>query len=224
MNFRSGPFEFNRAPKGATVGDTPMYRWAIYYGPQLLCEKMLPSEATQDAVREAFAAEIGSFTAAAIAEHHPDIYHLVTPEGDIIARVALEDLPGMTACIPDDRFPYWIVTAEKPARGEPVTLEKFAAVAAEHRPAPRGWIADLLPESVLTDDPESWTAPSNWHIRHVVGEGSFTGISGAKAAALIGVTPQNFRKYTAADDARTRQKISFAMWHLLLHKLGVQRL
>ena len=40
---------------------------------------------------------------------------------------------------------------------------------------------------------------------------------------MVGVTPQNFRKYTARDGASTRQGMSFAMWHLLLHKLGVQR-
>ena len=29
-------------------------------------------------------------------------------------------------------------------------------------------------------------------------------------------------EYTAADGAASRQRMSFAMWHLLLHRLGVQ--
>lgn len=87
----------------------------------------------------------------------------------------------------------------------------------------RSWIADLLPDDVLTTDPEEWRAPTAWEIRHIVGEGAFTSMPGATVAALVGVTPQNFRKYTAQDSAASRQNISFAMWHLLLHKLGVQR-
>ncbi|MBH2008100.1 MAG: hypothetical protein I8H71_00465 [Xanthomonadaceae bacterium] len=59
-------------------------------------------------------------------------------------------------------------------------------------------------------------------MRYIVGEGSFTRVSGAKAAALVGVTPQNFRKYTAGDSAKNRQSISFSMWHLLLAKLQIK--
>ena len=76
---------------------------------------------------------------------------------------------------------------------------------------------------MLARELADWRAPTSWELRHVVGEGSFTGWTGAQAAAMVGVTPQNFRKYTARDGASTRQGMSFAMWHLLLHKLGVQR-
>lgn len=76
----------------------------------------------------------------------------------------------------------------------------------------------------MAQDAGEWRAPTSWELRHVVGEGSFTGVTGAQAAALVGVTPQNFRKYTARDGASTRQGMSYAMWHLLLHKLGVQSL
>ena len=58
----------------------------------------------------------------------------------------------------------------------------------------------------------------------VVGVGSFIGISGAKAADLVGVNASSFRKYTAQEGAKSRQSMSYAMWHLLLHKLGVQTL
>ena len=58
--------------------------------------------------------------------------------------------------------------------------------------------------------------------RIVIGKDSETGLSGAQAAHLVGVLPQNFRKYTAADDAASRQKMSFSMWHLLLHRTGVK--
>lgn len=224
MDFRTGPFEFSRAPKGATVGGAQTVRWVISYGPQMLAEKHLPASASQSDVRDAFAPAIGRFIAEAKERGAPDLYHLVSHDGAILAVVALNGLSDLTGCIPDDRFPYWIITASRPTRGKPVTLAEFAQVSADHLAKPISWVAELLPNSVLTNDPAEWEAPTSWHIRHVVGEGSFTGVTGAAAAALVGVTPQNFRKYTAADDARTRQPISFAMWHLLLHKLGVQRL
>lgn len=224
MDFRSGPFEFTRAPKGAKVGGVPSFRWALHYGPQLLAEKRLPASCSPAEVRDTFAPEIGRFIAEAKEQGAPELYNLITPAGVVLAVVALDGMPGMTGCIPDDRFPYWLVTASKPTRGDAVTLGEFARAVADHQPAPLGWVSDLLPSAVMTNDPAAWQAPSSWHIRHVVGEGSFTGVTGAAAAALVGVTPQNFRKYTAADAARTHQPISFAMWHLLLHKLGVKRL
>lgn len=222
MDFRSGPFEFACAPKGASVAGVQMNRWTLFYGHQRLGEKMLPRAATQTEVREAFEGDLGRFVVEAKSRCGSEPYELVTPAGDVLARVVLSAVEGLAPCIPDDRFPFWVVTAQKPTRGEPVTLEQFGLLVANHLPAPRAWIADMLPEAVLTTDPAAWAPPSSWQIRHVVGEGSFTGITGAAAAALVGVSPQNFRKYTAADDARTRQPISFSMWHLLLHKLGVQ--
>ena len=83
-------------------------------------------------------------------------------------------------------------------------------------------IAELLPAEVLTEDPSAWCAPTAAEIRIVIGKDSKTGLSGAAAANLVGILPQNFRKYTSSDDAASRQKMSFAMWHLLLHRTGVK--
>jgi hypothetical protein len=88
--------------------------------------------------------------------------------------------------------------------------------------APYAYIAALLPFETLTENPASWRAPTAAEIRIVIGKNSETGISGAEAANLVGVLPQNFRKYTAADDAASWQKMSFSMWHLLLHRTGVK--
>lgn len=88
--------------------------------------------------------------------------------------------------------------------------------------APNAYIAALLPEETLTEDLAAWRAPTSAEIRIVIGRGSETGLSGADAAHLVGVLPQNFRKYTASDDAASRQKMSYAMWHLLLHRTGVK--
>jgi len=90
---------------------------------------------------------------------------------------------------------------------------------------PLAWVQALLPGDVLTEDKAHWRAPTAWEIRHVVGEGSFSGITVAKAAELVGVLPPGFRKYLAADGTKNRQSISYyAAWHLLLHKLGVKRI
>ena len=89
--------------------------------------------------------------------------------------------------------------------------------------APNSHITTLLPADVLTENPAEWRAPTAADIKIVVGKGSETGLPGSVAAHLVGVLPQNFRKYTAADDAASRQKMSYAMWHLLLHRVGVKQ-
>lgn len=158
--------------------------------------------------------------------------------GTVIAScVIYSPVEGMGSGLIDDRFPTWAVSdigvvpmgadefermAEANREIERVDSAWHAEAIAAVPSRPNAWIEDLLPESVLTDVAGEWRAPTSWEIRHVVGEGSFTGITGARAAELVGVTPQNFRKYTAGDEASTRQSMSFAMWHLLLHKLGVR--
>lgn len=223
--FSSGPFAFESAARGLKINGEHCYQWTLHYGQRELAMDTLPDSFTQDDIREAFGDDIGSFVRKAQAEHAPDVLELIEEAtGEALARIAVTTLPDrFSGCIPDDRFPYWLLTAEKPRRGMPVTLQEFAGLARSLAAPVNSWIAGLLPDDVLTDDPAEWRAPTSWEIRHVVGEGSLTGISGAKAAALVGVTPQGFRKYTAADRAKTRQSISFAMWHLLLHKLGVTR-
>ena len=127
---------------------------------------------------------------------------------------------GMTTGLIDDRARFWIRTADRMCSLD-LTLDEYAVLRARYAAPENAWIANLLPSDVLTHDLHEWRAPTAWEIRHLVGEGSFTGISGAKAAALIGISPQNFRKYTASDSAANRQNISFAAWHLLLHRLNV---
>lgn len=144
--------------------------------------------------------------------------------GERIAGFICEDsiIDGMTPGLIDDRAEFWLQSANR-LHSMPVTIDEYAMRRQTHSAAPLCWVKNLLPAEVTSDDPEQWRAPSSWEIRHIVGEGSFTGISGAKAAALVGMTAQNFRKYTAADGASTRQSISFAAWHLLLKKLGVKK-
>ncbi|WP_234085248.1 hypothetical protein [Azonexus sp. R2A61] len=144
--------------------------------------------------------------------------------GNRIAGFVCESsiVEGMTAGLIDDRAEFWLQSDNR-LYSMPVSIDGYASIRSTSSAAPLCWVRNLLPVDVVTTDPEQWRAPSSWEIRHVVGEGSFTGISGAKAAALVGMTPQNFRKYTATDGASTRQNISFAAWHLLLKKLGVTR-
>lgn len=95
---------------------------------------------------------------------------------------------------------------------------KRSGIAGELQPS-SAYIADLLPPEVLTDDPSAWRPPTAAEIRIVIGKDSETGLSGADAARLVGVFPQSFRKYTAVDGASA---MSFAVWHLLLHRIGVK--
>lgn len=158
--------------------------------------------------------------------------------GDVIDTMPWEaEIPGLSAGLTDDRFETWLVAD---GRSMPIELEEFerlknahyaafnARAVAEKKPISLkptySWIAELLPTDITTTDPDEWRAPTAWEIRHLVGEGSLIGISGAKVAALVGVNPSSFRKYTAQDGAKSRQNMSFAMWHLLLHRLDVKAL
>lgn len=248
--FASGPFSFDPAARGVTINGQARRRWTLSYGDGALAERTLDELLPQDGVREAFAPDISAFiqsrqpvVAKEIAPRR-EMVQLVTSTdrtgviGDVLGAFEQRaEVQGLTAGLIDDRYETWLVTG-RPMRALPLSLHEFhrlktaheAIAAAEDAPRPtftdepmHAWIADMLPGVVLTSEPGEWRPPTSWEIRHVVGEGSFTGISGARAAALVGISPQNFRKYTARDDAVTRQSISFAAWHLLLHKLGVQR-
>ena len=247
---KHGPFVFTSVGK-LTVNGTASRRWHMSYGPLEVAERVLPGlDLVQSDLFEAFdqdrAAFIRDHQATTPEQARPGSNgHMVrlvksTPvtgaEGAALdSFVALAPIDGISRGYIDDRFDTWAVAGK--LGNVPMSSDEFSrlksaheaiARALEEAPAPsspvarNSWITDLLPDDVLTTDPAQWRAPTSWELRHVVGEGSFTGVSGAKAAELVGVTPQNFRKYTAQDGAATRQKMSYAMWHLLLHRLGVQ--
>jgi hypothetical protein len=84
------------------------------------------------------------------------------------------------------------------------------------------WITDLLPASSLTEDPSAFVPPTAASIGLVAGKHSLTGVSNIDAAKILGVTPQNFRRFTSVKEGASNQTISFAAWHYLLSRLGVK--
>ncbi|HCK4405234.1 hypothetical protein [Pseudomonas aeruginosa] len=220
-----GPFSITQAARGLHYGGLPHHRWTLYYGLREMAMKTLPDSYTSSEVRDEFSDIITEFVIDARQRYAPDVLELVTAEGEtVLARLPVSRLPeGFSGCIPDARFPYWLLTSFRPQMGFPVSLSEYTQIASELTAPPLAWIAGLLPGEVLTQDADEWRAPTNWEIRHVVGEGSFTGVSGAAAAAILGMSATNFRKYTASTSAANRQKISFAAWHYLLDRLGVKR-
>lgn len=220
--FMHGPFAFEPRERIRRAGK-PGHKWDMLYAGESLGWHAILDDATRDAIVEEFAEERARMIDNMRAANCPERVSLVDAEsGKAVAHFLSFSSCGMTPGLIDDRARYWLRSDDR-LYSRNVTLDEYAQVVAEHAAAPLAWIAGLLPLEVLMSDSSAWRAPTAWEIRHVVGEGSFVGISGAKAAELVGVTPQNFRKYTAADGASTRQAMSFAMWHLLLHKLGVQR-
>lgn len=249
QNFNNGPFSFT-CGKSLNINGVDKTQWSMHYGPQVLAMHTV-SATTQAEVLEAFNRDRKNFIVEATRvapELESDglpplrVQLIEHSTGRVVSSwfEAVGEIEGLTPGLTDDRWPLWMVTLGTPMRSLPMTLEEFQRLAVAHvragvllqqvqrlkadqRKALCAWIANLLPDDVLTTNVEQWRAPSAWEIRHLVGEGSFTGLSGAKAAALVGISPQNWRKYTAADTAKTRQPMSYAMWHLLLLKLGVQR-
>ena len=224
-----GPFTYCGG-KILLINGQPARRWRMEYRGQEIAEKVRTSSSEQDAfgvtsyeISTFFDDERAGFVRVAKLENAPGRVDLVEfDSGNSVAQLDSESMCGMTAGLIDDRSRFWLRSADR-RYSRAVTLSEYAQIAVQYAAPAHCWIAALLPAEVLTDDSEKWRAPSSWELRHVVGEGSFTGVTGAKAAELVGVLPQNFRKYTAKDGASSRQAMSFAMWHLLIHKLGVKR-
>ena len=84
------------------------------------------------------------------------------------------------------------------------------------------WIGAMLPSQVMTQIPADWRPPTPWEMRHVAGTGSFARISMQRGSELVGVNLQSFKRY--ASEGPKAHRISFAAWHLLLHRLGIQSL
>ena len=212
-NFMVGPFEIS--PAGHDTYD-------IFYGVKPKTRGVYVPGKTRQAVAEALSdvlIDIKNKMRDATALH---CIKLVTPTGDKLDEMWGEGdaLNGLAGAIPDDRFPFW---AKCGLLAAPVTIAEWRGMAKRIAAPRRAWIANLLPSEILDANPDTWRAPTAWEIRHIVGEGSLTGMSGAKAAALIGISPANFRKYTASEGAANRQSISFAGWHLLLLRMEIVR-
>ncbi len=222
MDFMHGPFLFSSG-RETLINSVSRRNWSMYYGSELLATHFVDSHASRDLIHEAFGEDRVDFTRSLRSAHAPERLDLIDYEiGEAVATLEVTRDPGLTPGLIDDRSRYWLRSKNK-LHSLDVTLEQFAQIAQDYGVLENSWVAGTLPSDVMTTDAEQWRAPTAWELRHIVGEGSFTSVTGAQAATLVGVTPQNFRKYTARDGASTRQNMSYAMWHLLLHKLGVQR-
>ncbi len=252
QDFNHGPFSFERSARALKINDKDCLKWYMSYGPKELAMHTLPEAATQSEIIEAFSDDRAEFIRAAQAKNAPKTQQSENPSvglanyieeatGRVLAVLPMAYWPdGLTAGLTDDRYPHWLVSGS-PTCSMPLTPAEFERMQKEHarlieeriahakelaelrsRQLARAWIAELLPDDVLTTAADDWRPPTSWEIRHIVGEGSFTGISGAKAANMVGINPQSFRKYTAQDGASSRQNISYAIWHLLLHRLEIQ--
>lgn len=220
QDFTIGPFTI--APIGA-VGPHRQ-RFNVSYNQQYSAEIVTEANTQRD-VTEAAEDTMAQLRRDLKADHESaTLIRLTDGHGQTLSQFyAAGVLPGMTPRLVDDRFDYWLKD-ESGRYSQVVTLGEFATLVGKHQLTQYSWIADLLPADILTTNADEWRAPTPWEIRHIVGIGSFIGISGAKAAELVGVNPSSFRKYTAQEGAKSRQSMSYAMWHLLLHKLGVQTL
>ncbi|SHL52066.1 hypothetical protein [Halomonas caseinilytica] len=221
QEFTTGPFTIR--PSGRIQGEQ---LFDIYYGSSLMVERVPATPGTQSQVIEQLGDALSKIVVELCEDHEASHrIDLVNSDGERLAafRAGSSVVGGMTAGLVDDRFDYWL-RSEDGLYSAPVTLSEYAQIRAREELPRNAWIADLLPDEVLTHDDSEWRSPTAWEIRHIVGAGSFIGISGAKAATLVGVNASSFRKYTASENSKNRQNMSFAMWHLLLHRLGVQRL
>ncbi|WP_315534086.1 hypothetical protein [Delftia acidovorans] len=220
-----GPFEFIHGPL-RSINGRHSREWKMKYGSDVIAERTIFNvNVIFSELIETFAQDRSNFVDQSRRDHGPHRVDLVDETtGDTVAYFDSFDMCGMTPGLINDSSRMWLCSADRRYSRSVASQQEYASIVARHEAPELGWVTGLLPDAVLSPEPSLWEPPSNWHIRHVVGVGSFTGVSGATAAELVGVTPQNFRKYTATDSASTHQKMSFAMWHALLHRLGVQRM
>jgi hypothetical protein len=217
--FYHGPFRFEPLGDLVFLGGIQCQKWGLFYANKKWASDFVEITATRTAIRNEFEEVISAWIREAREKDSARRVHLVTPGGAVLCTARLSSLPeGVSSCIPDDRFPFWLITDTTPTRGMPVTLGEWTRIAKAHSAPRLFWITDVLPGAVLTHDVGVWRPPTPFEIRHVVGEGSLTGVAGDCAAAKVGMTPQNFRKYLGGT-----QKMPFAVWHLLLNRLEVQQ-
>lgn len=198
----------------------------VIYGSEVMRERVPVDPGTRGQVVDQLGRAPSDITKELRREHeNTGVVSLVDGYGEALAGFDIEGyaLPDMTPGIVDDRCAYWLRTSDR-LYSQAVTLNEYARIRAEHERPALAWIADLLNDDLLTLSKAEWRPPTAWELRHVIGVGSFTDITGLAAANLVGVNASSFRKYTAKEGARTRQEMSFAMWHLLLHRLGIKRI
>ena len=225
-----GPFVFENvglknvtSTKNGISSATPAWEWVMKYNGQVVATHIVPGPnlilselfKTFEPDRNAFIAEKQN------AFFMPRIDLVDSKSREVLAYFHSENACEMAPNPINDSHQYWICSDDR-LLSRAVTLTEWGQIVAQNNAPENAWITSLLPNEVLANTPSEWRSPTSWELRHMVGEGSFTGITGAKAAELVGVTPQNFRKYTAKEKASTHQKMGFAMWHLLLHKLEVK--
>lgn len=223
QTFFAGPFTFTPV-RSLKLAGSDCITWRLEYGTRFLAEKTIPATLTQAQVRDHLSEGTASFVREMKSEHFPEVIEIVDYQTDRVEgwlQLAPDFDAGLTPGIIDDRSDLWLRSRNR-LRSKAVSIADLLELSAKHT-APRNmWMLGLLPTDVTTANAEEWRAPTSWEIRHLVGEGSLTGVTGAQAAILTGVTPQNFRKYTAAEGAKTRQSMSFSMWHLLLSRLEIK--
>lgn len=219
--FSAGPFSFTPGSRSTTNGQASRL-WTLSYASVFLAERRADEGASSGRVREVFADDISEFVRASRAEHSPDVLHLIEHDtGETVGQLSVSSWPNLTAGLADDSSRFWLLSPDR-RRSMPVTLTQFGQIAAEHAAPENHWIAGLLPDDVMPWADE-WRPPTSREIRHVVGQGSLTGISGERAALMIGMSAANFRKYTAHESVKNRQSISRAAWFLLLREARVIR-
>lgn len=211
-NFEYGPFEYIRKNR----------QWEMYYNGAMISSVTIQG-ATRHEVIEAHENYRIELEVELRERNASEVLNLVEFEtDDVLASLRVASWPnGLTPGIINDSSRFWLRTTNRLVSKE-VTLGEFAKIAERHAAPKNYWISGVLPEAVMTRDLSDWRAPTSFEMRHIVGDGSFTGVNNETAAKLVGVTPQKLKKYTAKDGAVVRQKMSYAMWHLLLQKLEIQ--
>jgi hypothetical protein len=231
---RHGPFDF-KSSLPRDLNGFPGRRWTMLYGDQEVCERDIAGvEITQGTLMDAFSEALETFVQKAQHRYGPTRIELIDAKGGgPMAAFTCFETSRLGLVRPDmnlaNKKLQLRCTKSNSVRNVH-DFHEYMKIVAEHAATEQeeknGWIAGMLHPSVLTHDQWDWRAPTSWEIRHVAARGAlvdYINMSGPKAAELVGVTAQNFRKYTAHEDAESHQKMSFAMWHLLLHRLGVQR-
>ena len=199
QDFQSGPFEYRAGQRAKLAGQSSI-EWSLRYSGKTLAERFVPASAARGEVQEAFSDDVTEFKARARTDYAPARFELIDyTTGEAIAAFFAHSVPDMTPGLIDDRSRYWLRSANR-LYSRPVTLCGFGSLTAAHQAPALAWVTGLLPSEVLTLDTAEWRAPTAWEIRHVVGEGSFTGVTGAQAAALV-VFSRNLARCGSFQDA-----------------------
>ena len=219
--FQYGAFYFKPECEISQDGQV-LIEWSLNYGEKPLGTKLTHVGTPQKEIINGFSDLISAFVLLKKQNLLTQSVYFYDKETDcFMDSFKTMEIDDMTHAI-DDKSQYWLCNREKSKALPLDSIRSYIHTRIRYEATASSWIAQMLPKDTLAFNAKEWKAPTGWHFRHIVGEGSFTGRTIKNAADAIGVATRKIIKYSQSNGDKD-QSIGFAEWHMLLYKFKLKR-